>query len=204
MDFTNCPSASAGATRINITWMRNLRDFLLALYVAYGSVLVAFYRPFGPRDLSFRVQDMMASLPGVGVGLAAGCLAIALFVLCLTVPLYVLIRLLHWVNYGLLLAWGLLWIGVTPACWLLVYGRSNQWYGNPAETAIAVLLPVLYLQRKWRLPGFVSLLIAGIHFGFWYSRFAECDGGFLQLALPPLGFCGCVMWGLHAASSCRE
>ena len=47
----------------------------------------------------------MARLPGVGVGLTAGLLSIALCVVCVTAPMLIVIRLLRWVNYGLLLAW---------------------------------------------------------------------------------------------------
>jgi hypothetical protein len=96
---------------------------------------------------------------------------------------------------------GLITIFAPPAYWFQFWEwtfRPEGWpnFGAPFELAIAVVITVLFLSRKWSPPFWVGLLLVGAHYAYWYytTEWVPFATNYASPAGAILGFCSAVAW----------
>ncbi len=179
--------------------LRFVHEALLTLNLALGVVLAKVLGGDGSNAFHGLTSFIYDQLGVRGAnGAASGYLALAMWVVLLAAPLFLVLRCFARVTVitqFLVCGGGLLALAVNPVCWVYLSRRYGAtWY--PVE-AIAFLFGwALYLYRKSSMPVWVAVSAAGLHFGFWYlwcSLYPEAQA---ELLLPPVGFCATVAWFL--------
>jgi hypothetical protein len=143
--------------------------------------------------------------------------------LLLAAMIFLLVRVL---NYFLpLRSFLLVWAGVASvsayplAClwlrWLFLRISPTQALGLLLETVAVIISAVLYLYRRWPIPGLLSVLLLGSHFAIWtwvsgsfgvlldtVRAYGPWNLGFWTvilsaLLLPILGILASLTWGIY-------
>jgi hypothetical protein len=167
--------------------------------------------------LSFWINSHLHLHPHSNVGpyTAFSALALAL-ALCILLPLKLSSRAFG-TKWVLRSAAGIASLLVLPACWLytthLFPVPSGMGLPNPPrplvllELAGAIVCALLYLYAKWPLPGWGSVALLILHFGFWDWLFS---GGLyfwldpFRLVFPITGLCSVLAWGLYVAQLAKS
>jgi hypothetical protein len=190
-----------------------IQEFLFSLNVAFLAVaarsMAAAWLPWvGKIQLSLNHHWRLPPESSVGGDFALSSIA---FVLALCI--FVIVRLLSIVSVaGVLLLWitGIVSLVALPAWWLY-FSRQFPVPANLPnlastwlflEIAASMLCTVLYLWRKWPLPGWGSTLLLILHFVFWGWLFL--GGPFFWLApfklvFPAMGLAAMVAWGIYVS-----
>lgn len=126
---------------------------------------------------------------------------VALFA-CVSVLTFCLWLLMSWAHRNPVLeralayGGGLVAISASPVAW---FWTRHQCYWYPAEVAVCAGLAILWTRKRLALPTPIAVLIAGLHYGFWYLQFWAYGSEPVGLSLPALGFCTCLIWGAYAS-----
>jgi hypothetical protein len=101
---------------------------------------------------------------------------------------------------------GVITIFAPAAYWFYVYERTFwpvgwPYHGAPFELAIALVITVLFLRGKLRVPFWASVLLIGGHYAYWYyaTEWVPFATNYASPAGPILGFCSAMGWVLYVS-----
>ena len=101
---------------------------------------------------------------------------------------------------------GIVLLLAPPIFWVCYYQTLGWPFGwpyrwAPVELVIAICCMILYMLGKWPIPGWVGILLLGIHYSFWYwipsSNPNRAD--YAGPIAPILVFCSAWVWAVYAA-----
>jgi hypothetical protein len=154
--------------------MRYTHEFLFSLNLTLLSALKlsVFYFPYGIQHM---INGYLHLHPHSGVGAWTVLLTSALV---LALCIFFLLRLLASTSIAeqfLRSIAGIVSLIAMPALWLYYTHLSGQLPGLPdlpralllIELVAAIVCATLYLRGKWPVPGWGSIVLLFVHYGFW-------------------------------------
>jgi hypothetical protein len=197
--YMNGDNEPVHASPVQSHRLRQVHEVFFSLNISLGIVLGIEFRPYDIFLPIFRLEEFLSHQFGLRGSGTSAYLAFFLCVVLLTALPFLLLRCFRRTSVGeyiLIYIAGFTALGVTPACWFyLKRPYPSRWY--PAEVVVYFALAILYLLQKWPLSGSASILIASLHYGFWFLRFWEYAQNPIELLMPVVGFCACLAWGIY-------
>lgn len=163
---------------------------------------------FGEIDLKDRINGALHLHPHHAVG---GDVAFLLLAVSLAVVIFLVIGLsskIRFIDQLFRLTAGIISLTALSVAWLIVanvLGITAPLPNPPrallsVELCAVVLCAVAYLNDKWPIPAWITVVLLGLHFGYW--NWIVSGGSYFwrdpfRLIFPLIGFLATLLWGMY-------